>query len=281
MKQTVFVNGIIHDEQQRVLLVRRSLKDHFLPGYLELPGGRVGESESLEHALKRKLQQELNMQIEGALFFRSIADTNSHGSYLRTYFEVPHSGKQEPKITNQHAEYIWADKQKLNDDKITTDTKKVLAEYLGSTDVVEKSAITDSANLTIYTDGGSRGNPGPSASGFVIYDDKNTIIEEGGAYIGITTNNQAEYTAVVLALEAAKKHAGLEAEIQFNIDSLLVVNQMNGVYKIKNRDLWPLNQQIRELMKSFKKVRFNHVYREQNTAADAKVNQLLDAHAEK
>ena len=133
--------------------------------------------------------------------------------------------------------------------------------------------------FSLYTDGGSRGNPGPSASAYVIYNKYDEILESGGSYIGITTNNQAEYTGVLLGLKAAQQYAGKDDAILFNIDSLLVVNQMNGLYKVKNRELWPLNQQIRELMREFGQVRFNHVPRENNTVADAKVNEILDAHA--
>ncbi len=130
--------------------------------------------------------------------------------------------------------------------------------------------------LVIYTDGGSRGNPGPSASGFVIMNTKEQILEEGGEYLGVTTNNQAEYQAVKIALETALKYH--PSKIEFRIDSLLVVNQMNGVYKIKNRDLWPIHSAIKELVEQVNgSVKFTHVRREFNTLADQKVNEVLDA----
>ena len=81
-----------------------------------------------------------------------------------------------------------------------------------------------------------------------------------------------------MALKAVNKLAGINDSILLNMDSLMIVNQMNGLYKIKNRELWPINQQIHELMQNFKSVRFIHVPREHNTAADAKVNEILDAH---
>ena len=134
----------------------------------------------------------------------------------------------------------------------------------------------DAKELIIYTDGGSRGNPGPSASGYVIMDADENILEEGGQYLGITTNNQAEYQAVKTALEQAVKYDA--ASVKFRIDSLLVVNQMIGRYKIKNRDLWPINSAIKILIETkFKKVTFTHVRREFNKLADQKVNEVLDA----
>jgi len=128
--------------------------------------------------------------------------------------------------------------------------------------------------LKIYTDGGSRGNPGPSASGYVIMAEDDQVLEEGGEYLGITTNNQAEYQAVRLALNAARKYQ--PQTLEFYLDSLLVVNQMNGVYKIKNRDLWPIYSDIKKLAENFKEVKFKHVGREFNKLADAKVNEVLD-----
>jgi ribonuclease HI len=147
-------------------------------------------------------------------------------------------------------------------------------ELIGS-DVTES---TDIEHAIIYSDGGSRGNPGPSASGFVIMNDREHVIHEGGMYLGITTNNQAEYHGVRLALEKAKE-MGVRT-VDFRLDSLLVVNQVNGIYKIKNRELWPIHERIRELVADFDKVTFTHVRREFNQLADGMVNKILDAHAD-
>lgn len=271
------MNAIIHNASQQVLVVRRSKNDHFLPGYLELPGGRVAAGESLEHTLRRKLSAELALKSEMPLYFTSFASSNRKGAYLRAVFEVAYSQAVPIQLSGAHNEYAWIDYAKIPSEKITTDARKILSQYLGyhRTPVNEE----DSTTLSIYTDGGSRGNPGPSASAYIIYNAQNSIIESGGSYIGITANNLAEYTGVLLGLKAAQQHAGDSDTILFHIDSLMVVNQMNGLYKIKNRELWPVHQQIREEMKHFKEVRFTHIPREQNGAADAKVNEILDAHA--
>lgn len=139
---------------------------------------------------------------------------------------------------------------------------------------VEKRLQADEVKL--YADGGSRGNPGPSASGYVLLDANGGVLVDKGEYLGITTNNQAEYTALKLGLEEAKS---LNARVvHIYMDSLLVVNQMKGVFKVKNRDLWPIHEAIKELIKQFKEVTFTHVPRELNKAADAAVNRALDAH---
>src|SRR5690606_24985818 len=124
---------------------------------------------------------------------------------------------------------------------------------------------------------GSRGNPGHSAAGFVILDIAGQVLYEGGEYLGITTNNQAEYHGVRLGLEKALE-MGVR-QIDFRVDSMLVVNQMKGIYQIKNRDLWPINERIKELVHQFDKVTFSHVRREFNRHADGMVNKVLDAHA--
>lgn len=129
--------------------------------------------------------------------------------------------------------------------------------------------------VKIYADGGSRGNPGPSASGFVIMDMHNKVFFEAGIYLGITTNNQAEYQALRFGLEQAKK-MGVR-EVHAHMDSLLVVNQMKGIFKVKNRDLWPIHEAIKLLCQDFSKVSFTHVPRELNKLADAEVNKCLDA----
>jgi ribonuclease HI len=128
--------------------------------------------------------------------------------------------------------------------------------------------------VKIYADGGSRGNPGPSSSGFVVLDMNDKILVDKGVYLGVTTNNQAEYTALRLGLEEALKMGAREADVY--MDSLLVINQMKGVFKIKNRDLWPIHDAIQQLAKQFKHVSFTHVPRELNKLADAAVNRALD-----
>jgi ribonuclease HI len=130
--------------------------------------------------------------------------------------------------------------------------------------------------VKLYTDGGSRGNPGPSASGFVIMGSDGGVLVDKGVYLGITTNNQAEYTALKLGLEEARQIGARNVEVF--MDSLLVVNQMKGIFKVKNRDLWPINEAIRDLTKQFKSVKFTHIPRELNKAADAAVNRALDMH---
>lgn len=130
--------------------------------------------------------------------------------------------------------------------------------------------------LTIYTDGASRGNPGKAAYGFVVFDNKIRVHEEGG-YIGINTNNVAEYTAVLKSLEYANRIFRKATEIIFFMDSRLVVEQLSGRFKIKSENLIPLITQIRELEQKYKQVSYTHVPRAKNYLADAQANLALDS----
>jgi ribonuclease HI len=120
-----------------------------------------------------------------------------------------------------------------------------------------------------------RGNPGPSASGYVLLDMSNNVVLQAGEFLGVTTNNQAEYQALKLGLEHAI-HDFHAREIHVYMDSMLVVNQMKGIFKIKNRDLWPVHNACVELVHQLEKVSFDHVPRELNKLADEQVNEALD-----
>lgn len=128
--------------------------------------------------------------------------------------------------------------------------------------------------IIIYSDGGARGNPGPAGIGAVLYDEDKNILAEISKYLGETTNNQAEYQAIIAALAKAGE-LGAE-ELECFLDSELVVKQLNGEYKVKNAGLAPLFLKIHNLRHDFKKVSFNHVRREFNKEADALANQAMD-----
>jgi ribonuclease HI len=133
----------------------------------------------------------------------------------------------------------------------------------------------------MYADGGSRGNPGPSAGAAVLFEilpngDNGQRLAEAGRFLGIATNNQAEYTGIIEGLKAAKKLG--YSEVEARLDSELAVKQLNGVYKVKNPGLALLYLEIHNLRQSFTHVSFTHVRREFNTAADALVNEILDQH---
>lgn len=128
--------------------------------------------------------------------------------------------------------------------------------------------------LISFSDGGARGNPGPAGIGAVLYNEKKETIAELSYYLGETTNNQAEYRALIMAIEKAKELAC--DELECFLDSELVVKQLNREYKVKNQELAPLFLKIHNLSLSFKKITFKHIPREQNSAADALANLAMD-----
>jgi ribonuclease HI len=129
--------------------------------------------------------------------------------------------------------------------------------------------------VVINTDGGARGNPGPAGTGVVIKDESGNVLYAVGEYVGETTNNVAEYKALIRALEQA---VILSANIvKVNMDSELIVKQMNGQYKIKEPTLQELAGIVLKLRNKFQNVTFTHVRREFNKEADLLVNQAIDS----
>ena len=133
-----------------------------------------------------------------------------------------------------------------------------------------------SVKATMFADGGSRGNPGPAASGAVLVDEAGTVLREVGTYLGVATNNVAEWTALLTGLEAALE-LGVD-DLTVRLDSELVVKQLNGAYRVKHAGLIPLHARAKALLRRFARVDVGHVPRKQNAIADALVNQVLDAH---
>jgi ribonuclease HI len=136
-------------------------------------------------------------------------------------------------------------------------------------------------NLVVFTDGGARGNPGPAASGFIIKDNHGQILIEQGKYLGQATNNVAEYQAVIEALTWLKNNfkmkETLNNQIDFFLDSNLVVNQLNGFFKIKDAKLKNLIIKVRSLEKEInEKIFYHFIPRQKNYHADFLVNQTLD-----
>jgi ribonuclease HI len=136
--------------------------------------------------------------------------------------------------------------------------------------------------LTVFCDGGARGNPGPAAIGFLIKDKRGRILMQKGKYIGRATNNVAEYQAVVHALKWLINHQlsiinHQSLTINFYLDSQLAVKQLNGLFKIKNSQLRNLVVQIRGLENQIKgEIFYHHIPREKNVEADRFLNQALD-----
>jgi ribonuclease HI len=128
--------------------------------------------------------------------------------------------------------------------------------------------------LIIFTDGGARGNPGPAGIGAAIYDEHKVMVAEISEYLGVATNNQAEYKALIAALN--KAHQLGAKELDCYLDSELVVKQLKREYKVKNKDLAPLFLSIHNLSLNFTKISYTHIPREKNSEADRLANEAMD-----
>lgn len=285
MKQRLSVRAIIRNDE-KTLLLRRANGRLTILGQYELPGGRLAYGEQPEDALRRYLHDDAGLHIQTAQLFDAVTYTDHDErdiQYGVIVYLVALAGSRSVTLGQNYDKYIWQKVSAIRQDSVTDLSQLLLG-------IIHQKQITDTANslvqdggaagadprtgVVIYSDGGSRGNPGPSAAGYVIMDLNQEVIDQGGEYLGITTNNQAEYQGVRIGLEKALS-LGIK-RVDFRIDSMLVVNQMNGIYKIKNRELWPINERIRELMTQFDKVTFSHVRREFNQLADGMVNRTLD-----
>ena len=200
----------------------------------------------------------VNMVLEKRLGEITDSDTDGHDDYPTR-------------------EAMLADFQKYYGPQVTFETPVKIIHFTLSkkNNEFSENGLPKLKEAKLYADGGSRGNPGPSASGYAIMTMDGQIVVKKGVYLGLTTNNQAEYQALKLGLEEARDMNIREVHVY--MDSLLVVNQMLGIFKVKNRDLWPIHDAVKQLVTVFHHVSFTHVPRELNKVADREVNDALDA----
>lgn len=288
MKQRVVVQAVIKNDD-KVLLLHRCQGRPAIVGKYELPGGTLDHEEQPEDALRRHVRSATGLVVQTMQLADVISMVNREEGdvqhVLISYTVIGLSGADFIALGRSYDGYKWKQLSNIQRDELRDsaqlllgmyDMDKAVSESVSNDNNNDVDNATDSRSAIIYTDGGSRGNPGQSAAAFVIIDRQQHVLDQGGSYLGITTNNQAEYHGVQLGLERASE-MGLRT-IELRIDSMLVVNQMKGLYKIKNRELWPINERIRSLIGEFEKVTFTHVPRESNQLADLLVNKLLDEH---
>lgn len=274
---------------EKICLLHRSQGNPAIVGKYELPGGTLGQGEQPEDALVRHIQNSAGLTariIELSDVISMVSREEGDIQHVLVSYVI--SGLSEGELVTlgrSYDSYKWITLTEIHQYKLRESAQLLLEIFNGAKsprdnakDVVKFNVdvTTLAHDAIIYSDGGSRGNPGQSAAAFVIMDNSQRVLDSGGDYLGITTNNQAEYHGVRLGLERAAQ-MGLRT-LELRIDSMLVVNQMKGVYKIKNRELWPINERIRALVGEFEKVTFTHVPRELNQFADTLVNKLLDEH---
>jgi len=287
MKQRISVRAIIQQDGKTLILRRANGRASILGKY-ELPGGKIGYGEQPEDALRRYLYDDAKLHIKSAQLYDAVTYIDHDDrdiQYAVVVYTVSLVAEERPiMLSGNYDKYAWHQLSKSHHDDATDLTQLLMG--IVAQDVITEDAIrgeqvfdvikTSDTSITVFSDGGSRGNPGPSAAGFVVVDSSQNVIAEGGQFLGVTTSDHAEYHGVYLGMQKAAEMG--YKRINFKIDSMMVVNQMNGRYKIKNRALWPIHQHIRDLMKQFEAVSFSHVGREFNRLADGMVNKTLDQH---
>ena len=285
MKQRTSVRALVRKQGQTLLLRRANGRDSIL-GQFELPGGKIEYGEQPEDALKRYLAKDAGLIATTVQLFDVVSYIDSDDSDIQYVFIVYLVSVQESDVllSENYDKAIWQSKSKIQHRDITESSRillgmseqKVITDEEGAQKHILDDKKTTNSQYILYSDGGSRGNPGHSAAAYVIETPGGEIIERGGVYLGITTSYQAEYHGLRIGLERALELG--YRKLEYRLDSLMVVNQMKGIYAVKNRDLWPINERILDLLTQFEEVQFTHVRREFNTAADSEVNRILDEH---
>ncbi len=229
-------------------------------------------------------------ETENSLYTKiKFQDFDAAFEFLEKVADAARQMDHHPKISNEYnIVELWLSTHSAGGTVTEKDRElagKIEAILQGITDVTILSEESTSGEpevslpeAKLYADGGSRGNPGPSAYGYAILDPEDNVVKKEGSYLGVTTNNQAEYQALKAGLKSALE-LGVK-KLHVYMDSLLVINQVQGIWKIKNQELGPHHRAIKELIKAFDQVTLTHVPRALNTLADSMVNECLDAQAD-
>lgn len=202
-----------------------------------------------------------------------FGDFDEAMEFIGKVADIARRANHHPKITNSYNR-VELEISTHSKGSIVTIKDENFADEVDKLFQTKKTLNPNIENAKLYTDGGSRGNPGPSAMGIALLDENDQVILKTSGYLGITTNNQAEYQALKKGLELAIE-AGIK-RLAVYMDSELIIKQIKGEYKVKNADLAPHYHAIKKLEASFKEISFQHVLREKNKLADSMVNECLD-----
>ncbi len=281
MKQRIRVVGLV-DKGDGVLLVKKA------QGRLvqeqstwELPAGKINFGEQPEEAMVRILYENIGVNAESVKLKDVVTFVDLEGASqlgnLYIIYAVKLEEKQKISLGERYSAYKFIKGQEQESSiKINESSMTILGlEEQHST--YRSREYRESVNgATVYIDGCSRGNPGPSGVGYHIVDAMGRVIKNGGEFVGFATSRVAEYYAMREGCQQAI-NLGLK-NVRFVSDNLMMVNQLNGVYKVKNSDLLPMYLDIKDLLKNFEACAFMYVKREQNAEADMLANRAVDRH---
>ncbi len=278
MKQRIRVVGLIQNDKG-VLVMKKNQGRADASTIWELPTGKIKFGEQPEEAMGRTIEEYLGISSASTIKLADVVtfvalQGSSQLSNLYIVYNV--ILKSDAKIVPQerYTAYKFAGESALAGMRLDEASLSVLEI---ENRVGAKPNYKDVANsATVYVDGCSRGNPGPAGIGYHIVSENGVVLGHGGEFIGFATSRVAEYYALRTGCEKALE-LGLKTA-RFVSDNLMMVNQMNGIYKIKNRDLVSIYDNIQKLVERFDACAFIHVPREQNTLADREANLAVDRH---
>ena len=284
MKQRIRVVGIVRQGDTLLLLKRSRGRAEELPSW-ELPTGKIQIGEQPEEAMSQLFFEHLGVQISDiklvdAVTFVGMPGMSQLGN-LYIIYNVSLSSEINLQASERYSAYKFVTPEEIRTLKVDEATLAVLDIESNRKNGVIDNLVPENetaiiSGATIYFDGGSRGNPGPAGIGYVVIDQNGKVIKRGGEFIGFATSRVGEYYALKEACEQGVE-LGLK-NVKFIGDNLMVINQMNGVYQVKNQDLVQIHDDILKLISKFQKVAFEHVNREKNTEADLEANKAIDEH---
>lgn len=277
MKQRIRVIGIIKNEEG-VLIFKRSHGRSEAPVFWELPTGKINFGEQPEEAMARSLTEYTGLvasaiRLKDVITFLAVEGA-SRMSNLYIVYEIGVNGEIKPEPFGRYTSYKFVKdftKSGIHLNEASTSVLEIVEGKISSSRISSR----DTANSAkIYVDGASRGNPGPAGIGYYIIGSDGKVIEQGGEFIGFATSRMAEYYAMRKGVERA-----LELDLKsvhFFSDSLMVVNQLNGIFAVKNQDIAPIFKDIEKKLAAFDAVSFTHISRSNNAIADNEANLAID-----
>ncbi len=276
MKQRIRVVGMIQREGEMLIMRKSQGRSDSAPMW-ELPTGKIKFGEQPEEAIERTLEEYLGIELTKRTLLHDVVtfmapQGSSQLNNLYIIYEVRLDEGVKIKPRERYSAYKYIKSEEMGNYRLDEASAIVLGMESQSYTRTNYKEVANSA--TVYVDGSSRGNPGPSGIGYHIVGENGQILRQGGEFIGFACSRIAEYYALKEGCEQAIE-LGLKS-VRFVSDNLMMVNQMNGVYKVKNRDILPIYDDIQRLLENFEACAFMHVAREQNTEADAQANLAID-----
>lgn len=277
MKQRVRVIGIVKAAQEVLLLKRVRARAEGLPEW-ELPTGKILPGEQPEEAMARVMLECVGVHVAEVRLRDAVMIMGSTGasrlSNLYIVYEVALAEGEKPRPTERYGAYKFV--TGVEGLRVDEASRAVLGLAGEAEEGLAENYREVVNGATVYVDGSSRGNPGPAGAGYYIVDAEGREVKRGGEYLGFATSRVAEYYAMKEGVEQALD-LGLKS-VRFVGDNLMMINQLNGTYQVKNKDLAPIYNDIKKMLSGFEAVAFVHVPRAQNQEADAEANLAVDRH---